>query len=172
MSKEKRRLASDGSVGEAEIQIGIDSLADLVRDSAVKIAGADIDTTLELAALICGGQAEIMETEGQAGYQEWHAAAEKLENRKLLKKHRKTLRRIIGLSDCTGGFLFFVCLPRQTYADLSAEDQSMFQAVLFTMLFGTPANAISGLFGTENEDSSPEDLFEVWTQQERNGSGG
>lgn len=161
MSKNKnRRQHSDDRSSVSGFDIRIEDLASLMRNSAMKIVAADIDAALELAALICGAQAELLETERQAGYQEWYTSAEKLENPKLRKKLPKDVRRIVRFSKHIGGFLFFVCLPRQLYTNMSAEQQSMCLAVLFTMLFDTPENAIAKVFSTEADQFSIDQLEE------------
>lgn len=116
--------------------------------SAAAIAETATSAIIELAAVICDCEADMMETDGLVGYQEWQAGADNLRNAERAEHNSAPLLRTAELLDRSPRTLvFLLCSPDRLFAGVLPEVEALFKALGLVLVFGTPAKAVDMFMG-------------------------
>ena len=122
--------------------------SNLAIETALVKVERNTDAVLELAAMICRGRSEMLETGGESGYQEWEKAASVLADREMrepvLEMLDATLAMVRNNDYRTLGL--FVCEPDRIMDGVNCGAQALFQAVVLSVLYGAPGVAFKKVF--------------------------
>lgn len=126
-------------------------LADLnkaARICALEMASQDRETVLMLASAICLSRSAIMENKGLPGHEEWGEAAQELADNRNSELLTGEFEEIIELAHKEFSlFLVEACSMGDLMPESAVQTRAVFQAVVLSVVFGTPQNALAEFVG-------------------------
>lgn len=141
---------------EPEMEIGLEGLLAIARSSALMEVSHDKESVVALAAAICLVNAAIMSWQGLDS-EKWEAAELELQQKYLSAADTEEVQAIVDYArDNFALFVPVVCTLRERLDEPVTE--ALFQAVLMTVLYGTPENAFAHLEDMENAANPTEGL--------------